>query len=82
MLGAGERIHAWAEALARMDEALVILDVAGGADDVGAHLDLAICRLHQIGSGSLAIINGVNNTVADARLWPPSSDLSPATRMP
>jgi hypothetical protein len=34
-----------AEALDMMERALAILDAAGGPDDAGAHLDLAIHRL-------------------------------------
>jgi hypothetical protein len=36
-----------AAALARMEEALQLLDACEGGDDAGAHLDLAICRLKE-----------------------------------
>jgi len=35
------------DALARMNEALRILDETGAAGDIGGHLDLAIARLEQ-----------------------------------
>lgn len=34
-------------ALEKMEEALDLLDEDGAAGDVGAHLDLAICRLRE-----------------------------------
>jgi len=35
-------------ALTQMEEALELVDKCDGADDVGAHLDLAICRLREL----------------------------------
>jgi len=35
-------------ALTHMEEALVLLDGCGDGSDVGAHLDLAICRLRDL----------------------------------
>jgi hypothetical protein len=39
--------HEGAAALALMEQALELLDRCDGAIDVGAHLDLAICRLRE-----------------------------------
>lgn len=36
------------QALASMREALQLLDEAAAAPDIGAHLDLAICRLESV----------------------------------
>ena len=36
-----------AEALQLMQRALSLIDKAGGPDDIGAHLDLAITRLNE-----------------------------------
>ena len=36
-----------AEALAHMESALQLLDDADASADIGAHLDLAICRLRE-----------------------------------
>lgn len=35
-------------ALQRMQEALKLIDISEGALEVGAHLDLAICRLREV----------------------------------
>jgi hypothetical protein len=42
---AGTLEHEGASALGLMEQALELLDRCDGAIDVGAHLDLAICRL-------------------------------------
>ncbi|HWJ38393.1 MAG TPA: hypothetical protein VNR86_06495 [Sphingomicrobium sp.] len=36
------------EALARMEEALELIDQCDGTSEIGAHLDLAICRLREL----------------------------------
>ena len=36
------------EALARMEEALELIDQCDGTSEIGAHLDLAICRLRDL----------------------------------
>ena len=36
------------EALARMQEALELIDRCDGTAEIGAHLDLAICRLRDL----------------------------------
>lgn len=41
-------VKAWAEALTQMKSALDLLDSSSAPADVGAHLDLAICRLEDL----------------------------------
>ena len=36
------------EALSRMEEALELIDRCDGTAEIGAHLDLAICRLRDL----------------------------------
>ena len=46
--GSGSIQSEGAEALKLMEEALELLDRCDGAADIGAHLDLAICRLRAL----------------------------------
>lgn len=46
-LGTGTLEEEGAAALKLMEDALELLDRCDGAFDVGAHLDLAICRLRE-----------------------------------
>jgi hypothetical protein len=50
----------WSQALAQMQSALKILDDTQAPEDIGPHLDLAICRLeHAMGRNSAE--NSVSN---------------------
>lgn len=40
-------VNTWEDALARMQSALNLIDKTNGPGDVGAYLDLAICRLQE-----------------------------------
>jgi len=58
-------------ALAHMDDALGLLDRCDDAADVGAHLDLAICRLR-----ALLERNGITVAPRPSEMPPPSGQPS------
>lgn len=65
-------------ALALMERALELLDACGSGNDVGAHLDLAICRLRErLRLTPTDLLNGdlsaYDRLDADALPWPKAS---------
>lgn len=59
-------------ALQRMEQALILIDESECGLEVGAHLDLAICRLHQL------LANGDQSPTND-NLLPPHKDPEAST---
>lgn len=67
---ASDRVNAdGASALSLMEEALGLLDRCDAAPEIGAHLDLAICRLREI--------LGIGATEADEHSGRPQDEARP-----
>jgi hypothetical protein len=58
-------VHVYADALARMKAVLEELDRANAPGDVGAHLDLAICRLEEFLTREIDSVTSVTGVAAE-----------------
>jgi hypothetical protein len=65
-----------AAALSLMEQALALLDRCDAALEIGAHLDLAICRLREI-LGIAAPDADDNSGTGDDQVWPSAPDSIP-----